>query len=116
MTVWVLLALLYEQFKNLSHSVYSLADTGNLVGNVVLVVDTLASSHLNDLGSSSKLCLSSSLVTRLNSSENLLNCGLNAGSDCLVSVSSCAGYQNSLLCGFNVSQVVHLQFVYNEIF
>lgn len=103
-----------RKIQNLCHSVYSLADTGNLVGNVVLVVNTLAACHLDYLGSSGKLCLRGSLIAGLNSSENLLHRGLNAGSDCLVSLGSCAGYQNSLLCGFNVSQVVHLQFVYNK--
>ena len=88
----------------LSHLVYGLADAGNLSCNVVLMVNALAASHLDHLGSVSELSLCSFLVARLDSSENLLDRSLNARSDRLISLSIHARYGNSLLCGLNISQ------------
>ena len=83
----------------LSHLVNGLADASNLSGNVVLVINALASSHLDHLGSGSELSLCSLLVASLDGSEYLLDRSLNARSDCLVSLSIYARYGNSLLCG-----------------
>lgn len=94
------------------HFVYSFADTGNLPGRIVLVINTLAGGHLDGLGSGGQLLLGNGLVTGFDGGKYLLHSGLDTGAQSLISVCLCAVYQNSLFCGFNVSQVVHLQFVY----
>jgi len=90
----------------LSHLIDCFADAGYLAGNVVFVIYALAACHLNGLGSSLKLCQSSILVAGLNSSIYFLDRSLNAGANSLISVGSRASYKDSLLCGFNVSQVL----------
>ena len=108
MTVWVLFYCFMfdcnEEKRQLSHLVNSFADTGYLSCSVVLVINALACSHLDNLGSRSELSLCGLLVTRFYYCEHLLDCGLHTGSDCLISVSFYASYRNSLLCGFDISQ------------
>ena len=96
MTVWMLFNMF--MFLKLSHFVYSFADTGNLMSYVVFMVNTLASGHLDGFNSIDELCLSNSLITGFNSSKYFLYSGLNTGFDSLISISSYASYQNSLLC------------------
>ena len=96
---------IFDCFGKLSHLVYSLADMGNFAGNVVLVINALASSHLDRLDRSGQRSVCSSLVTVLDSSVYLFDSGFDAGTDRFISIGICAAYKDSFLCGFNVSQV-----------
>ena len=84
--------ILKNLFLKLSHLVYCLAQTGNLSCCIVLVVNTLCCSHLDGLGSSSQFSSSGSLVTGFDYSVYLLDSGLYAGFDSLISISLCAVY------------------------
>ena len=69
----------------LSNGINSFGKTCNLAGSIVLVIYSLAGSHLDLLGSGLQCSLSSSLVSGSGSSLNLLNRGLNLGANRLVS-------------------------------
>lgn len=106
MTVWMFPSynILYKFWEKLSHLVYSLAQTGNLPGGIVLVINALGSSHLDGLGCSLQFSFGSSLVPTFNSGQHLLHSCLYAGADGFIPFSLGAVYQNSLLCGFDISQ------------
>ncbi len=88
----------------LCHLVNSLSHLRSLVSNVILVINSLGSSHLKSLASILKLSFSSVLITVLNSGINLLNSCLCGRTDSLVSLFIPAINKYSLLSRLNVSQ------------
>jgi len=79
----------------------------------ILMNDTASSSLVNTLNCNLVCLGSSSLITRLNSSIELLDDSLHLGASNLVLKSLLLDYKNTLLCGLNVCQQIHLPiFVY----
>ena len=91
-----------SKIYKLVHAANHLAQTGNLTGNIVLMVNTLCSGFLDNRNGSFQGLSSSSLVTGLNSSFNFLDSSLNCGTDRFISLSVSSAYQYSFLCGFDI--------------
>ena len=74
----------------------------------ILMNDTASSSLVNTLNCNLVCLGSSSLITRLNSSIELLDDSLHLGASNLVLESLLLNNKNTLLCGLNVCQQIHL--------
>ena len=94
----------------LSHAVNGLGQTGNLAGSGILMKYSLGSSLLDDRGGIFKLSKSLFLIVRSDCGINFLDSRLDAGLDFFVALCLCSRNQNTLLCGFDVSQNQHLQY------
>ncbi len=81
----------------LCHLINGCCHTGNLTRYSVLVVYTLRTCHGHLLGSALQSLGSCLLISVLDRFINLLNLGLNAGTDCLVTLGLGASYKDSLL-------------------
>ena len=85
-----------------------------LVSSSILVNDATSSSLVNTLYCNLVCLGSSSLITRLNSSIELLDDSLHLGVRNLVLKSLLLDNKNTLLCGLNVCHCIHLPiFVYS---
>lgn len=90
--------------QRLFHLVYCKVETGNLSGSIIFMINALSGCLINRAGSSEQSSLSSFLIVSINCSVNLLYSGLNAGTDCFVTISSGLINKDSFLRRFDISQ------------
>lgn len=92
----------------LLNRVDSFAQTGNFSGSIVLMVNALGRSLADCRNGICQSALCSFLVSFCHCSLYLLDRSFNGGFSSLISGSFLLAYKDSFLCGFNVSQTVHL--------